>query len=271
MNNWYIYIMLITIMSFAALCIFTYMSFWFLLSLIFKRNDIADIAWGLGFVFVVDALAYKFGINNIYFLIVLIFTNLWGFRLASHIFYRNSKKKEDKRYILMSKSWGKWFYLRSYLQVFLLQGFFMLLISMSAIISNLYLPHMNVNSTSTYFVFLGVIIWFIGFLFESIGDYQLAKFLSNPKNKGKIMTSGLWNYTRHPNYFGEVTQWWGLFLVVCTLPNGLIAFLSPLTISWLILYVSGIPMTEKPYENNPEFKKYKKRTSAFFPWFPKKK
>lgn len=249
------------------------MTFWFLLSVLMKRNDIADIAWGLGFIVVGDALAYKFGFNNLYFLVILAFTHLWGLRLASHIAMRNVNKKEDKRYIQLTKSWGKLFYIRSYLQVFLLQGLFMLLISMSAIVANMYQPFLiNIMTyRPPYFLYLGSIVWFIGFIFESIGDQQLASFLAKAKNKGKIMTSGLWRYTRHPNYFGEVTQWWGLFLMVCTLPYGIVAIVSPLTISWLILKVSGIPMTEKPYETNPEFKKYKKVTSAFFPWFPKKK
>jgi len=102
-----------------------------------------------------------------------------------------------------------------------------------------------------------------------VGDWQLSQFIKDPSNKGKIIQSGLWKYSRHPNYFGEVVQWWGIFLMALSLPNGIITIIGPLTITILILFVSGIPMLEKKYENNPEFAEYKKRTSAFFPRFPK--
>ena len=148
----------------------------------------------------------------------------------------------------------------------------MLLISMPAIVVSSYVKGLtNIQIyTVPYFLYLGMLVWLIGFFFESIGDFQLSMFLANPKNKGKIMTSGLWRYTRHPNYFGEVTQWYGLFFIVVGVPFWYYAALSPLVISWLILWVSGIPMTEKPFLSNPEFRKYKKVTSAFFPWFPRK-
>lgn len=258
---------------FVSYVIFLYMTFWFLISVLAKRNDIADTAWGLGFVTVVFSLYYKYGFSNLYFAIIFALVTLWGLRLTLHIFTRNINKKEDKRYIELTKSWGKWFYLRSYLQVFLLQGFLMLLVSMSAIVASSYVPGLFriMLYRFPYFLYFGVLVWFVGFIFETVGDYQLSRFLSNPKNKGKIMSSGLWRYTRHPNYFGEVTQWWGLFLIVSTIPNWYLAIISPLTITCLILLVSGIPMTERPFESNPEFKKYKKVTSAFFPWFPNKR
>lgn len=264
---------MINILSFVITSIFIYMTLWFLISLILNRNDIADIAWGLGFIFVIGGIAFKYNINTINFLVIFLLTTVWGLRLAIHIFLRNKNRKEDKRYLAWRESWGKWFYLRSYLQVFLLQGFFMLLISMSAMVaSGFYLNKATfIQITDLNIInIVGILIWLTGFIFESFGDYQLASFLRNPINKGKIMRSGLWKFTRHPNYFGEVTQWWGIFLIVVTSPYGLLAIISPLTISWLILKVSGIPMTEKPYENNKEFIDYKKVTNAFFPWFPKK-
>jgi steroid 5-alpha reductase family enzyme len=127
-------------------------------------------------------------------------------------------------------------------------------------------PNTNLNAVS----YLGILVWIIGFVFESVGDLQLSKFIALPENKGKIMTKGLWKYTRHPNYFGEVTQWWGIFLIVFTAPLGLLAIVSPLTITFLILKVSGIPMLEKKYKDNPEFEMYKRVTNTFFPWFPRK-
>jgi len=108
----------------------------------------------------------------------------------------------------------------------------------------------------------------IGFYFESTADSQLKKFIQNPSNKGKIMQSGLWAISRHPNYFGEVTMWWGIFLL--NLGNNWWTIVGPLTISYLILKVSGVPLLEKKYENNLEFQNYKKRVSVFIPWWPKK-
>ena len=113
-------------------------------------------------------------------------------------------------------------------------------------------------------------MWILGFVFESVGDAQLARFIKDPANKGKLMQSGLWQYARHPNYFGEVLMWWGLWIIALSVPNGLYGIIGPLTITFLILKVSGIPMLEKRMEENPEFVEYKKRTSKFFPLPPKR-
>jgi steroid 5-alpha reductase family enzyme len=118
--------------------------------------------------------------------------------------------------------------------------------------------------------YLGVAIWIIGFYFEAVGDYQLSKFKKDPTNKGKIIQTGLWRYTRHPNYFGEVVLWWGIFLIAVNSPNGLIGIIGPLTITFLILKVSGIPMLEEKYEGRADFGAYKNRTSKFFPLPPKR-
>ena len=120
------------------------------------------------------------------------------------------------------------------------------------------------------FVLIGCIIWLIGFAFELIGDYQLMLFIKQRQNKSDIMQTGLWKYTRHPNYFGEVLVWWGVFIMVLPLDYGIWTIISPITISFLLLYVSGIPMLEAKYKDNVAFEEYKKRTSAFFPRVPKK-
>jgi steroid 5-alpha reductase family enzyme len=148
--------------------------------------------------------------------------------------------------------------------VFLLQGVFMLLITVPLVIANTYdAGQLGVLDA------VGVLVWGVGFFFEALGDYQLTQFLRDPANRGKIMRYGLWKYTRHPNYFGEVTQWWGVFLVVLSVANGWMGIIGPLTISTLILKISGIPMLERPFEGKPEWEEYKKRTSVFFPMPPK--
>jgi len=245
-----------------ALTLLGYMTFWFIVSIIKQRNDVADIAWGLGFVlmawlsFFISGFSFKALLAN--FLVTI-----WGLRLALHIYNRNKNKPEDSRYLEWRKTW-KNFYLRSYLQIFLLQGVFLFLIS---------LPVMFINhSVSGDFGILevvGFIVWGIGFFFESIGDRQLKEFISNPKNKGKLMDRGLWQYSRHPNYFGEVTQWWGIFITALSIPGSFFTIIGPLTITILILFVSGIPLLEKKYAGRPDFEEYKKRTSVFIPLPPR--
>jgi steroid 5-alpha reductase family enzyme len=117
---------------------------------------------------------------------------------------------------------------------------------------------------------IGSSVWLVGFLFEAIGDYQLLQFKRNPANKGRIMKSGLWRYTRHPNYFGEVTLWWGIFFICLRVPGSLWTVIGPLTITWLILKVSGTPLLEKRYVNNSEYAEYIENTSSFFPLPPKR-
>jgi steroid 5-alpha reductase family enzyme len=107
-------------------------------------------------------------------------------------------------------------------------------------------------------------------LFEVIADNQLKNFKNKPQNKGKIMTKGLWRYSRHPNYFGEVTIWWGIFVITLSSFNGVMAIWSPILITYLLLFVSGIPMLEEKYKDNKEFIEYAKRTSVFFPLPPKR-
>ncbi|MDI9347093.1 MAG: DUF1295 domain-containing protein [Methylacidiphilales bacterium] len=237
------------------------MNLWFLVSLIKKRNDVADVAWGLGFVLMAWMSFFLNGDSGARGLLAGILVSIWGLRLAWHIHARNKGKTEDYRYLAWRKEWGKWFYPRSYLQVYLLQGMFSFLIVMPVLIIN-----NSAWSALGIFDVLGIAIWLIGFYFESMGDAQLARFIKNPENKGKLMRSGLWAYTRHPNYFGEVMQWWGLWLVALPVPNGWLGIIGPLTITFLILKVSGIPMLEKKMAEHPDFAEYKRRVSVFIPY-----
>ncbi len=247
------------------LVLLAYMSLWFAISLVGKRNNVADVAWGLGFVLMTWVSYFLSGGSGIRGILVGILVSIWGLRLAWHIYRRNKGKAEDYRYMAWRKEWGRWFYLRSYLQVYLLQGVLLFLIV---------IPVLLINKSSGPALgaldVLGGAIWLFGFYFEAVGDAQLARFIKNPANKGKLMQSGLWAYTRHPNYFGEVTQWWGLWLIATSIPNGWFGIIGPITITFLILKVSGIPMLEKKMMENPEFSEYKKSVSMFFP-LPKRK
>jgi steroid 5-alpha reductase family enzyme len=246
-----------------SLILFAYMTLWFIFSVLKKRNDIADIAWGLGFILIAWSGLYLAN-TSLRGILVNMLVTIWGMRLALHIYKRNLSKKEDYRYAAWRKEWGKWFYLRSYFQVYLLQGLLLFLIIQPVIFI-----HTQVSTSLGMLDLIGLLVWVAGFYFESVGDSQLKTFISNPANKGKIMETGLWKYTRHPNYFGEVTMWWGLFIIALSILGSFFTIIGPLTITVLILFVSGIPLLEKKYAGRTDFESYKKRTSVFFPLPPK--
>ena len=247
-----------------ALILFIYMSLWFLVSVVKKRNDVADIAWGLGFILLAWSSFFIFENFSFRGLIANILVSIWGARLAWHIYRRNKHKKEDYRYLAWRQAWGRFFYIRSYFQVYILQGFLLYLIIVPVLLIN-----SNQGLSFNIIDVFGILVWLFGFFFETVSDAQLSRFLQDPANRGKIMQSGLWQYSRHPNYFGEVTQWWGLFLLGLNLPDGWLGIIGPLTITILILKVSGIPLLEKKMAEKPEFADYKKKTSIFIPWLSK--
>jgi steroid 5-alpha reductase family enzyme len=246
------------------LIIFAYASLWYLVALYKKRNDVADIAWGMGYVllciFLFITQAHSPVLLLLYALVLL-----WGLRLSVHIYLRNKNKKEDYRYLAWRQQWGKTFYWRSYLQVFLLQGLFLLLIFSPVI-------HAAGSAPAKWGVstWAGIGFWVIGFFFQAVGDYQLSVFAKQKKQPGEIIQTGLWKYSRHPNYFGEIMMWWGIFIITLPLQNSFYFIISPLTITLLLVFVSGIPMLEKKYSGNPAFEAYKKRTSVLIPMPPKK-
>lgn len=244
----------------AALALFAFVNAWFAVAVVLKRNDVADVAWGLGFV-LVGWVAFAFSEHSTRSLLVNALVTAWGLRLAWHIARRNLKKPEDSRYAEWRRTW-KHFLLRSYLQVFVLQGILLYLIALPVLF-----VHASRSSPLGIADAAGTIVWIAGFLFEFVADRQLKTFLADPSNKGRLMDRGLWAYSRHPNYFGEVTQWWGVFLLAAGLPYGFMTVVGPLTITLLILFVSGVPLLEKKYAGRPDFEAYKKRTSVFVPWF----
>ena len=241
-----------------------YATFWFLVSLIIKRNDFADVGRGLWYIVL---CLYYFSVwgEGERALVMYGLVAIRGIRLAVTIFLKNRKKKEDFRYAQRRKDRGKNFYIRSYLQVYLLQW-----LLMGVII----LPVMLVSASSAselhIWDWLGVALWILWFVFESVGDWQLAQFKKDSSNKWKILNTGLRKYSRHPNYFGEVVMRWALFIIGLSAVNWMYSILSPVMITFLILYVSWVPMLEKKYDWNPEYELYKQKTSMFFPLPPKK-
>lgn len=240
------------------------MSLWFVVSLLKKRNDVADTAWGLGFMLLSWFSFFLGQTHGNRGLLAGLLISIWGIRLAWHIHRRNRGKLEDYRYAKWREEWGKWFYVRSYAQVYLLQGALLFLIVLPVLCIN-----KSIEQTLGILDFIGLLVWILGFVFESVGDAQLAQFIKDPNNKGKLMQGGLWHYTRHPNYFGEVTMWWGIWLIALSVPSGFLSIIGPVTITILIVKVSGIPMLEKKMIENPDFGEYKRKTSMFIPWFRK--
>ncbi len=244
----------------SALLIFVHL--WFAYAAVRRRNDIADVAWGLGFVLMAAiGLDHSFNSKT---LVVFALVAFWGFRLASHIYRRFRREdKEDRRYAEMRQRWGKNWLWRSWLHVFLGQGFFLILVAMPLIV----LPQYGQTGWS-WVNFLGLALWVFGFVFESVADRQLQDFIANPnKPEGvTIMKTGLWKYTRHPNYFGEAVIWWGVWLITFG-DLWWLTVIGPITITVLLRFVSGVPLAEAGFRDSPEFQEYKKRTPAMFPNF----
>lgn len=230
-----------------------------------KNNGLIDIAWGLGFV--VSAIISLL-IGQPQGLVPLVMTaavTIWGLRLTWFLARRNLGKPEDFRYANMRATWNpKTFYWRMFIQIYLLQLVLNFLINLTTITANLKdIAGWNMLASS------GLGVWVFGFTFEAVGDWQLKRFKANPQNKGKLIEQGLWRFSRHPNYFGEATQWWGIYLMAISGGRNFWLFVSPLLITLFLLFISGVPMLEKKYAGRPDWEAYKRRTSMFIPWFPK--
>lgn len=245
-----------------ALGIFIYMVGWYAISLLLKDASIVDIAWGIGFV-VVALFALRASQNPNVFLMVLLVL-IWAVRLSGHILQRKLKNPaEDFRYAAWRKDWGANFYWRSFLQVFMLQGVVLFIIAIP-------LPLTTVAPNTVQFsAYLGALVWAIGFCIEAVADWQLDQFKQQKTSKGTLLTTGLWRYSRHPNYFGESVQWWGIWIISLASPLGIYAIVSPITITLFLRFVSGVPMLEKKYAGRKDFAAYKKQTNAFVLWFTK--
>lgn len=240
-------------------------SLW-LLSLPLRNASIVDVFWGLGFVilaFVFLAAADGYMGRK---LLVTALVAIWGLRLSLHIARRNRGHGEDYRYVEFRRRAGPKFWWFSLLQVFLLQGVLMWLIAMPVLAAQ----HYRSPDGLTIVDFAGALVWAVGFFFESVGDLQLERFKADPANEGKVMRAGLWRYTRHPNYFGDATVWWGLFIVAAATGDGLWTAFSPIIMTTLLLRVSGVALLERRQRKaKPEYADYVASTSAFLPWFPR--
>lgn len=249
-----------------AVAVLLFMSVLFIVAQLLKDNSIVDIGWGIGFILIALLILVQYKVLSARSVIVTLLVILWGLRLAIHILLRNRGRGEDLRYAKWRRDWGRLFILRSYFQIFILQGLLMMIIAAPVITVN-----SSLSSSLRISDFAGLMIWTAGFLFEAVGDWQLARFKRNPDNRGAVMDKGLWRYTRHPNYFGEVMIWWGFFLLALGVPKGWITFISPVLITFLLLRISGVTMLESAlHDRKPGYREYVERTSVFIPWFPRR-
>jgi steroid 5-alpha reductase family enzyme len=240
------------------------MTLLWLMSLKLKNAGIVDIFWGTGFVMA----------NGIYFFLtpdgcplrkwlITILVILWGLRLSVHILLRNWGKPEDFRYRKWREESGAGWWWQSLFKIFMLQGVLLWIISAPLLASqrNAMPDHLTLSDMA------GIVLWVIGFFFESMGDLQLARWKSNPANKGRLMNTGVWRYTRHPNYFGDSAQWWGFYLIAVS-AGGWWTIFSPILMTVLLVRVSGAWLLEKSMKTRPGYKEYIENTSSFIPWFP---
>jgi steroid 5-alpha reductase family enzyme len=233
-------------------------------ALLKKRNDWADVLWGPGqFLAALGALTFPLEPNQKLALLCLF---VWAFRLFWYLGLRTlSHTTEDRRYLEMRQNWKGSENLQSYLKVFILQGTLML-INASPVI---WIVSQKGQSLGLLEM-VGALVWLVGFVFEAVADLQLKKFKSLSQNSGFIMNQGLWKYSRHPNYFGEITQWWGLYIMALAIPHGYLTFWGPLMITFFLLKISGIPLLEKALKGRPGYAEYAARTSRLIPLPPKK-
>jgi steroid 5-alpha reductase family enzyme len=246
------------LLAILATALFAYMSVWFFLARTVKRIDVIDSAWGLGFIYVALIGLFSQAPMPAAARGAAILTGIWGLRLTVHITKRNMKRSEDPRYAAYRKKWGDQFWVMTFLKIYMVQGLLILLVSTPVIaIENS--PHQSWSAL----VWLGFAVWIFGILFESVADTQLKRFLAAHKEKG-IMQSGLWRYSRHPNYFGEITTWVGAALVAGGLGRwwGLI---GPAVIAYVITQISGLPPLEKRYAHDKDYQAYARRTSVLIP------
>ena len=247
--------------------IFTIMLLLWLVSLWLKNSSIVDIYWGTGFViftWVAFLLTPGGFITRKVLLCVLV--TLWGLRLSLHLLSRNWGKPEDFRYQAWRKESGASWWWRSLFKVFLLQGVILMIVATPLLAAQI----KPLPDQLTPLDLFATLIWLVGFTFEALGDWQLRRFKANPANKGRVLNTGVWRYTRHPNYFGDATQWWA-FYVIALAAGGWWTIFSPIIMTILLMRVSGVTLLEKTLkETRPGYKEYVDSTSEFIPWLPRK-
>ena len=246
--------------------VIAFMSVLWIVSLLVKDASIVDIFWGPAFIVLGSSLLVS--MDQVYSersLFILFLVSLWAIRLASHIGFRNIGHGEDFRYVEWRKESGNNYWWHSFIRVFLLQGSLCTLVGVS-----IYFGYLNEKPLSFIENMFASTIFFIGLAWESISDLQLKAFRKDPKNKGKICKSGLWKYSRHPNYFGDLVVWISIFTFSISSENILFiagSFLSPLIMGSIFYYITGPMMDQAMMQSRPDYKKYMENSNSLIPKF----
>lgn len=236
-----------------------------LLSLPLRDVSIVDIFWGLGFVVVAWSTLLQSRAWDGWRVSLGVMTTLWGVRLSGYLAWRNWGEEEDRRYQSLRVRFGAGFPMVSLIIVFLFQAVLIWIVS---------LPVQFALSSNEFDTIVGVavvggVIWLCGLFFETIGDWQLARFKANPENEGEVLDSGLWRYTRHPNYFGDFLVWWGLGACSLALGAPWWTLIGPVVMSIFLMKVSGVTLLESTIKDRrPAYQDYIQKTNAFFPGPP---
>ncbi len=249
-------------LAFSAAAVVVLMGVVFGVSVRRDRHDLIDTAWGLGFALIAIV---SIAVAPDPQVLPALLTVVWGARLAGYIMIRNSGKPEDPRYVAIRQRAKGNPNLHLLKVVYLTQGAIMLFVSLPVQAAQ-YLP-----APPVWLAVVATVVWAVGMVFETVGDWQLSRFKADPANNGKLMMTGLWRYTRHPNYFGDAAVWTGLYLLALGGWAGAATILSPAVMIWLLTNGSGKPLTEKHMrKTRPEYADYVARTSGFFPLPPKR-
>ena len=273
----------------AAVVVFGLLTLLWAISVAVKDASLIDIFWGFGFLVVAAVCLYLANPKTPYLTLLAALPILWGIRLSLYLGWRNLGHGEDVRYIAMRKRAVKkgmsemgW-RVRSLFTIYFGQGLLIMIVSapiwvgMATSTDTIY----DGVESATWFVpigilsILGTLVWLIGFLFEAVGDWQLTQFLKKNKNydgpyeNKPVLDTGLWKYTRHPNYFGNACMWWGIWLVACQAPWGWVTIFAPIIMTLLLTRVSGRDLLERQLKKRPAYQEYIRRTSGFIPRLPK--
>lgn len=250
----------------ASVIILVSVTLLWLLSVALRNASIVDIFWGFAYVIVNAFYFFKVASPEPRNYLLLALVSIWGLRLTLYLLWRNAGKGEDFRYQEFRRNYGvKRYWWVSFFQTFLLQGILVMLVSFP-----LLGVHFGNTKALNLIDYLALTIWMIGFVFEAGGDYQLARFKANPANKGKVLDTGVWRYTRHPNYFGDAAVWWA-FALFSVAAGSYWQILGSIIMTLLLIKVSGVALLEKSLKDTkPQYREYIQKTPSFFPWFPRK-
>jgi steroid 5-alpha reductase family enzyme len=237
----------------------------FVVSVLRDRHDTLDPLWGLAFPAIAVLtffLSHGHG-NTLVRMLVTALTLAWGLRLAVHLGVRSAASAEDPRYVKVRNSAGAKSQLYLVRRLYLVQAGGLLVISLPVQAAQ------YGSDASAPVLVAGAVLWLVGFVFETVSDWQLARFRADPTNDNRVMDRGLWRYSRHPNYFGDICVWWGLFLLACNSWVGVATVVSPLLMTYVLVCKTGKPMLEnRLLQRRPGYADYIARTSSLVPWPP---